>query len=45
VQTLTKLMLAEDREAFAARQEITLNTVRTLERLRASAGIRFPGDE
>ncbi len=45
VQALTKLMLSEDREAFAARQEITLNTVRTLERLRASAGIRFPGDE
>lgn len=45
VQALSALYRAEDRAALRARQETTLAVVETLEKLRASALIVFPGDE
>ena len=44
VDTLTGMLLREDRAAFAERRQITLDTVRTIESLRRQAGIRFPMD-
>lgn len=45
VREVTRLLRAEDFDAFRARMEITQTAVSVLERLRASAGIRFPGDK
>ena len=44
VQELTKLLLKEDRAAFAERRDITLHTVSVLEQSRKQAGIFFPRD-
>jgi len=44
VQTLTPMLLQEDRAAFEERRQITLDTVRTIESMRRQAGIRYPGD-
>lgn len=44
IQTLTPLLLAEDREVLTSRRDITLTTVRVIESMRREAGILFPGD-
>ena len=44
VQELTRLFLADDKEAIDARHTILRNTAEVLSKLRESAGIRFPGD-
>lgn len=45
VQNLTKLVLADDYDAIYARLDVMLDVVQTLEDLRKTAEIRFPGDE
>ena len=44
VEELTRLFLEDAKDEIDGRHEIIRNTVDTMCRLRASAGIRFPGD-
>ena len=44
VQELTRLMLAEEYEAFEERMQNSLATVRVMEETRKEAGILFPGE-
>ena len=45
VRELTRRILAEDRPFFEARLDTTLETVALMEKLRLTAGLRFPRDE
>lgn len=44
VQNLTKLVLADDHDAFYQRLNVTLDVIGTIESARRRAGILFPGD-
>ena len=44
IQSLTRLLQAEDREALYARLDTMVHTIEVVEGARLRAGIRFPGD-
>ena len=44
VEKMTELLLADDREAFDKRKEITLTVNEIIENIRTGAGLIFPGD-
>ena len=45
METLTRMILAGEKQAFKDRLEITLNTVRAMESARKAAGLYFDGDQ
>lgn len=45
VRNLTRLVLADDYDAFDRRLDVMVNVVETIETARKKAGIFFPGDE
>ncbi|MBR1671908.1 MAG: Gfo/Idh/MocA family oxidoreductase [Fretibacterium sp.] len=45
IQELTRMMLADDRDALASHLNVTLDTVAVIEEARKGAGLLFPGDE
>lgn len=45
VQSVTALLLKEDRQALTSRLEVMVNTMEVLETVRLAAGIRFSGEE